>query len=76
MYPSMSAWDHLNGPYNFDATPMGPPGYRIISHAKGTTRRLYDFRGSIGFYVGPSLEHYRCYKVIKNSTQHSVIYEQ
>jgi hypothetical protein len=65
----MSAWEHLNGFYNFDATPMGPPGCRIISHNRGSTRRSWDFRGGAGFYVGPSLEHYRCYKVIKNSTQ-------
>jgi len=65
----MLAWEHLNGFYNFDATPMGPPGCRIISHAKGSTRRSWDFRGGSGFYVEPSLDHYRCYKVIKNSTQ-------
>ena len=73
MYPTMSAWEHLNGPYNFDATPMGPPGCRIISHAKGSTRRSWDFRGGTGFYVGPALEHYRCFKVVKNSTQHVVV---
>ena len=69
----MLAWEHLNGPYNFDATPMGPPGCRIISHAKGSTRCSWDFRGGIGFYVGPSLGHYQCNKVIKNSTQHVVV---
>jgi hypothetical protein len=37
LYPKMLAWEHLNGFYNFDATPMGPPGCRIISHAKGST---------------------------------------
>ena len=36
--PTISAWEHFNGPYNFDATPMGPPGCRVISHAKGSTR--------------------------------------
>ena len=65
----MSAWEHLNGFFNFDATPLGPPGCRIISHHRGSTRRSWDFRGGAGFYVGPSLEHYRCYRVIKNSTQ-------
>jgi hypothetical protein len=58
LYPTMSAWEHLNGFYNFDATPMGPPGCRIISHVKGSTRRSWDFRGGAGFYVGPSLDHY------------------
>ena len=73
LFPMMSACEHLNGFYNFNATPMGPPGCQIISHAKGSTQRLWYFRGGVGFYVGPSLEHYQCYKVIKNSTQHVVI---
>ncbi len=71
--PTISAWEHFNGPYNFDATPMGPPGCRIISHAKASTRRSWDFRGNEGFYVGPALHHYRCYKVIKNTTQAVVV---
>ena len=58
--PSISAWECINGPYNFDASPMGPPGSRIIAHAKGSTCKSWDFRGIGGFYVGPALEHYRC----------------
>ena len=25
-HPTISAWERINGPFNFDATPMGPPG--------------------------------------------------
>ena len=32
--PTKSAWEAYNGPYNFDATPMAPPGCRVIAHAK------------------------------------------
>ena len=32
--PSMSAWDHFNGPFNFDATPLAPIGYPVIIHTK------------------------------------------
>ena len=69
IHPSISAWEHFNGPFNFDATPMGPPGSRIISHAKGSTRKSWDYRGNLGHYVGPALEHYRCFKFIRTSTQ-------
>ena len=71
--PSVSAWEYLDGPYNFDATPMGPPGSRIIAHAKGTTCKLWDFWGETGFYIGPSLVHYQCYNLICRDTQAVVI---
>ena len=73
LQPSISAWEHFNGPFNFDATPLGPPGCKIIAHAKGSTRLSWDYRGHMGFYVGPALEHYRCHKIIKTSTSAVII---
>ena len=52
---------------------MGPPGSRIIAHAKGTTRKLWDFWGKKGFYIGPSLIHYQCYNLIRGDTQAVVV---
>ncbi len=66
--PDISAWEHFNGPLNFNATPMGPPGCRVIAHAKGSTRQSWDYCGNEGFYVGPAPDHYRCFTVIKTST--------
>ena len=68
---SASAWDSLFGTYNFDATPMGPAGSRVIIHSKAALRRSWDFRGHDGFYVGPALQHYRCYRVL-NKESHAV----
>ena len=68
---SASAWDSLFGTYNFDATPMGPAGSRVIIHSKAVLRRSWDFRGHDGFYVGPALQHYRCYRVL-NKESHAV----
>ncbi len=47
---------------------MGPPGCRVIAHVKGSTQRSWDYRGNEGFYVGPALDHYRCFTIIKTST--------
>ena len=62
--PTMSAWHHLFGPYNFDATPMGPAGCRVLIHSKASIRRSWENRCHEGFYIGPSLVHYRCYRVL------------
>ena len=59
----------IGGPFNFDATPMGPPGSRALIHAKPSTRRSWDYRCQDGFYVGPALNHYRCYTLLKKDSQ-------
>ena len=66
--PSLSAWDSLFGPYNFDATPMGPAGCRVLIHTKATIRRSWENRCHDGFYVGPALNHYRCYRVLNTQS--------
>eukprot|EP00804_Cyclotella_cryptica_P028791 CCRYP_020137-RA/>CCRYP_020137-RA protein AED:0.28 eAED:0.33 QI:0/0/0/1/0.5/0.33/3/0/575 len=67
--PTLSAWEDLFGPFNFDATPLGPAGCRILIHSKATTRRSWDYRSHEGFYVGPALHHYRCYRVLNKESR-------
>ena len=71
--PSISAWECINGPFNFDATPMGPPGSRALIHAKPATCRSWDYRSHDGYYIGPALNHYRCYALLKKESQAIVI---
>lgn len=61
--PKLSAHDFLFGVYNYNATPMAPPGIKVVAHSKSTKRKTWDFNGEEGFYVGPALENYRCIKV-------------
>jgi hypothetical protein len=67
--PKMSAWEHFNGPFNFDATPIGPLGCPIVIHTKPGRRKSWDFRGRKGFNVGPALNHYRCFHVVDDVTK-------
>eukprot|EP01083_Nonionella_stella_P235652 828365_1 len=62
--PSISAWEHYNGPFNYDATPINPLGCRVLIHNKPATRKSWDYRAREGFNVGVSLEHYRCSKEV------------
>ena len=36
--PTRSAWSYFHGPFNYDATPIGPLGCDIIAHKKTGTR--------------------------------------
>ena len=58
--PEISAWEAFNGPFNYNATPLGPLGINVIAHAKPSNRLSWSFRGRDGSSVGVSLEHYRC----------------
>jgi hypothetical protein len=71
--PTKSVWEFLNRPFNYDATPMGPPGLRIIAHAKGAIRRSCYFCGIEGFYIGPAMNHYQCYTLLRLNTQAVVV---
>ena len=71
--PKISAWEFFNGPFDFNKTPLGPVGCRVLIHAKPTTRRSWDFRAKEGFYIGPALDSYRCFKLVKMDTKSQVI---
>ncbi len=70
--PKSSAWEFFNGPFDFIKTPLGPVGCRVLIHAKPTTRRSWDFRAKEGFYIGPALDSYRCFKLVKMDTKSQV----
>ena len=38
----LSAWAYFNGTFNYDATPLGPLGCKIVIHLKTGVRHLWD----------------------------------
>jgi hypothetical protein len=63
MHPRMSAWEALHGKYDFDAHPMAPPGTAVTIHEKPGQRDSWSKHGIKGFYLGPAMDTYRCYRV-------------
>ncbi len=59
--PRLSAWAYVFGPFNFNSTPLAPPGTKVVVHIKPHKRASWDPHGIEGFYTGPALHHYRCY---------------
>jgi hypothetical protein len=62
MNPKLSAYAQVHGQIDFNVTPIGPPGTKVQVHNKPDTRESFQPHGSDGWYVGPSLHHYRNYK--------------
>jgi hypothetical protein len=50
-------------------------GCRVLIHAKPVMHQSWDHRAEHGFYVGPVLDHYRCYKLLKSETKQKVIFD-
>ena len=42
--PKLSSWAYLNGVFDFNKTPMAPPGAKIVMHSKP------DQRSSLAYY--------------------------
>ena len=60
--PKLSAYSYICGEFNFRATPLAPPGTKVVAHISPDKRGTWELNGKIGWYVGPSLQHYRCVK--------------
>jgi hypothetical protein len=66
--PKLSAATHIFGQYDVNRAPMAPPGTRIIAHDNPNRRRTWAPHGKDRWYIGPALEHYRCYTVYITKT--------
>ena len=66
--PKLSAYAQVYGNFDFNRTPLAPPGTKAIIHEKPSQRKSWDKHGQLGWYIGPAMEHYRCYKVYVNKT--------
>jgi hypothetical protein len=73
--PKLSAATHIYGQYDFNRAPMAPPGTTIIAHEIPNRRRTWAPHGQDGWYIGPALEHYRCYMVYITKTRGERIVE-
>jgi hypothetical protein len=67
--PKLSAATHIFGQYDFNRAPLAPPVTRTIAHETPLRRRTWGPNGQDGLYIGPALEHYRCYNVYITKTR-------
>ena len=58
--PNLSAYTYLFCNFDFNKTPLVPPGSKVIIHNKPTQRLSFYLNGKITFYVRPAPNHYCC----------------
>ena len=66
--PNLSAYAFLFGQFDFNKTPLAPPGSKLQVHLKPSTRASWDPHSEHGWYIGPAMDHYRCFKCFIPST--------
>ena len=58
IHPSLSAHASMFGQFDYNRTPLAPPGTRIVAHVAAENRTSFGQHGKVGWYIGPSPEHY------------------
>ena len=61
--PRLLAWSQVHGIFDFNRTPLVPPGTRVLVHEKPSLRGTWSPHAVDGWYLGPAMLHNRCYRV-------------
>ena len=60
--PHISAYTHISGEFNFNRTPLAPPGTRVVMNNIPNDCSSWEPHVEYGWYIGPSMEHYMFHK--------------
>ena len=63
MNPKLSGYAQLHEEFNYNTKPLDPHGTQVIIHEKPTVRGTWESHGVKGWYLVPSMKHYRCHHV-------------
>ena len=61
--PRLLAEAQLNGAFDFNRIPLGPPVTQVVVHEAPGNRRTWAPHGVNGWYLGPAPDHYKCHCV-------------
>jgi hypothetical protein len=62
--PRLSSEAQLNGAFDYNQTPLAPPGTKVIVHKTSSVRRSWPPHAGVdGWYIGAAPHHYRCWRV-------------
>ena len=67
--PNLSAYAQLYGSFDFNRTPLAPPGTKVMVHEKPAQQGTWAPHAVAGWYLRPAIHHYRCYRVWINATR-------
>ena len=60
----------MYGAFDLNKTPIAPLGTKVIVHEKPANRGTWAPHGVDGWYIGPAMEHCRCFRVWITDSRH------
>ena len=66
---NLSAYAYLFGEFDYNKTPIVPPGTRVVAHTKPQQQASWELNGEQGWYIGPAQNRYRCIQVYFEKTR-------
>ncbi|MGV7235206.1 MAG: hypothetical protein ACQ9ET_03015, partial [Nitrosomonadaceae bacterium] len=69
--PTVSAYAHLCGPFDYNKMPLAPMGCNVQIHEKTDKRGTWAYHSIDGWYIRTSPEHYRTQICIAKKTKES-----
>ena len=64
-----SAYNEIWGNFDFNKTPLAPPGCLVVAHERPQNRGTWAEHGVKGYFIGPAKYHYRNYEVYIPTTR-------
>ena len=58
----LSVYAQLEGTFDFNRTPLVPPVVRTLVYETPSQRGPWSPHGVEGWYIGPAMKNYRCYR--------------
>ena len=62
IHPDLSAYTHIFGEFDYNRTPLDPPGTRVVINNNLKYRTSWEPHVEPGCYIIPDMDHYRCHK--------------
>ena len=69
LHPHMSSFTHMNGPFDYNATPIAPPGIKKLVYETPQQRKTWAHHGVDAWYIGYCSDHYRCHNTYVLATR-------
>jgi hypothetical protein len=67
--PAVSAYQYLNGPFDYNKMPLAPMGCAVQVHENRERRGTWAASSTDGWYLRTSPEHYRCHVIYCKNTR-------
>jgi hypothetical protein len=71
--PTVSAWQYVHGPFDYNEMPLAPMGCAVQMHESSERQGTWAANTINGCYLHTSPEHYQCHRIYVKKTKNERI---